>query len=108
MSDDRLDFAARGYRFLDYGFLFLYVLLGTRLTFALLAPQASDRFVQFIDRASGPFYAPFQPIASSVSADASAALAVPVLIALVLSVIVQAGLNHLQAANGRTSDARSH
>ena len=108
MSDDRLDFATRGYRFLDYGFLFLYVLLGTRLTFALLAPQASDRFVQFIDRASGPFYAPFQPIASSVSADASAALAVPVLIALVLSVIVQAGLNHLQAANGRTSDARSH
>lgn len=103
MSDARLDFTARGSRLLDYGFLILYVLLGTRLTFALLAPQASDGFVQFIDRVSGPFYTPFLTTASGSSAVAGSALAMPVLIALVLSVLVQVGLHHLQAAHVRMS-----
>lgn len=84
--------AARSSQFIDYGFYVLYSLLAIRLVLALIAARSSNAFVQFIGTLTGPFYAPFRGIVGSPSAG-GATLVVPIVIALVVYVLLHAGIN---------------
>ncbi|HUX32510.1 MAG TPA: YggT family protein [Gemmatimonadaceae bacterium] len=84
--------AARSSQFLDYAFYVLYSLLAIRLVLALIAARSSNGFVQFIGAITGPFYAPFRGIVGSPSAGGST-LVVPIVIALVVYVLLHAGIN---------------
>ena len=84
--------AARSSQFIDYGFYVLYSLLAIRLVLALIAARSSNGFVQFIGAITGPFYAPFRGIVGSPSAGGST-LVVPIVIALVVYVLLHAGIN---------------
>ncbi len=85
--------AARGSQFLDYAFYVVYSLLGIRLVLALIAANSSNGFVKFIRAVTDPFYAPFKGIVPSPSAEGGYTLVVPILIALVVYVLLHAGIN---------------
>jgi uncharacterized protein YggT (Ycf19 family) len=86
---------ARGSQFLDYAFFVLYTLLTIRLVLALIAANPSNGFVRFINTITGPFYAPFKGIVSSLSVDGGSTLVIPILIAIVVYVILHVAINAL-------------
>lgn len=85
--------AARGSQFLDYAFYLLYGLLGIRLVLSLIGASSGSGFVRFINALTGPFYAPFRGIVSSPSIEGGFTLVVPLLIAIVIYVLLHAGIN---------------
>jgi uncharacterized protein YggT (Ycf19 family) len=87
--------AARGSQFLDYAFYVVYSLLAIRLVLALIAASSSNGFVKLIRAVTGPFYAPFRGIVPSPSAGGGYTLVVPIVIALVVYVMLHAGINGL-------------
>jgi uncharacterized protein YggT (Ycf19 family) len=84
--------AARGSQFIDYAFYVLYSLLAIRFVLALIGANTGNGFVQFINNVTGPFYAPFQGIVSSPSAE-GITLALPVLIAMAVYLLLHMGIN---------------
>jgi uncharacterized protein YggT (Ycf19 family) len=87
--------AARGSQFIDYAFYVVYSLLSIRLVLALIAARSTNGFVHFIAVVTGPFYAPFRGIVASPSAEGGYTLVVPILIAIVIYVMLHAGINGL-------------
>jgi uncharacterized protein YggT (Ycf19 family) len=87
--------AARGSQFIDYAFYVLYTLLAIRLVLALIAARSTNGFVQFIGTITGPFYAPFRGIVPSPTAEGGYTLVLPIVIALVVYMILHAGINGL-------------
>jgi uncharacterized protein YggT (Ycf19 family) len=87
--------AARGSQFIDYGFYVLYALLAIRLVLALIAAQSTNGFVKFIGAVTGPFYAPFRGIVPSPTAEGGYTLVLPIVIALVVYMMLHAGINGL-------------
>jgi uncharacterized protein YggT (Ycf19 family) len=85
--------AARGSQFLDYAFYTLYSLLAIRLVLTLIAARSGNGFVGFIRAVTAPFYAPFRDIVPSPSAEGGYTLAVPIIIALVVYMLLHAGIN---------------
>lgn len=62
---------------------------------ALIAARSTNGFVHFIGAVTGPFYAPFRGIVPNPSAEGGYTLVVPILIAIVIYVMVHAGINGL-------------
>jgi uncharacterized protein YggT (Ycf19 family) len=87
--------AARSSQFIDYAFYVVYSLLSIRLVLALIAARSTNGFVHFIAVVTGPFYAPFRGIVASPSAEGGYTLVVPILIAIVIYVMLHAGINGL-------------
>jgi len=87
--------AARGSQFMDYGFYVLYALLAIRLVLALIAAQSTNGFVKFIGAVTGPFYTPFRGIVPSPTAEGGYTLVLPIVIALVVYMMLHAGINGL-------------
>ena len=74
---------ARLSQFIDYAFILLYSLLGTRLALALIAANSNSGFVRFIRTVTDPFYTMFRGIVSSPVADDGSTLALPIVIAII-------------------------
>lgn len=85
--------AERGSQFLDYGFYVLYSLLGIRLVLSLIAAQSGNGFVRLIRAVTGPFYAPFEGIVPSPTAEGGYTLVGPILIALVAYMLLHLAIN---------------
>ena len=86
---------ARVSQVVDYIFYVIYSLLTIRLLLTLFAARQSNGFVQFINTASEPFYAPFKGIVPSLSVDGGFTLALPIVIALVVNLLIHLGINGL-------------
>jgi len=85
--------AARWSQFVDYGFYVVYALLGIRLFLALIAARSASGFVQFVRGITYPFYAPFQGIVPSPSAEGGYVLMLPIIIALLFYLLLHFGVN---------------
>lgn len=85
--------AARTSQFIDYAFYILYSLLAIRLVLALIAASSGAGFVQFISALTGPFVAPFRGIVTSPATESGNILALPIVIALVVYMLLHAGIN---------------
>src|ERR1041384_4443924 len=81
---------ARVSQVVDYIFYVIYALLGMRFLLALLAARSTAGFVRFIVAASSPFYEPFRGIVSSPSTDQGHTLLLPVVVAIISYVLLQA------------------
>jgi uncharacterized protein YggT (Ycf19 family) len=92
---DRARGVARGSQVLDYLFYVLYALLGIRLVLALMAANPSAGFVRFIRQVTDPLYAPFKGIVASPTAEGGYTLALPIVIALIVYMLLHAGINGL-------------
>jgi uncharacterized protein YggT (Ycf19 family) len=92
---DRARGVARGSQVLDYLFYVLYSLLGIRLVLALMAANTSAGFVQLIHTVTDPLYAPFRGIVDSPTAEGGYTLALPIVIALIVYMLLHAGINGL-------------
>ena len=92
---DRARGVARGSQVLDYLFYVLYALLGIRLVLALMAANPSSGFVRFIRSVTDPLYAPFRGIVPSPTAEGGYTLALPIVIALIVYMLLHAGINGL-------------
>lgn len=86
--------AARTSQFIDYAFYLAYTLLAIRLVLALIDARSSSGFVQFINLVTYPLYVPFRGIVPSPSA-AGFTLALPVGIAILVYMLLHAGINGL-------------
>lgn len=86
---------ARVSQVVDYIFYVIYALLGIRLLLALLAARSSAGFVQFIYKITDPVYAPFRGIVASPSVEGGYTLALPIVIAIIVYVLLHAGINGL-------------
>jgi len=84
---------ARVSQVVDYLFYVVYGLLGIRLVLTLLAANASNGFVQFINAVTDPFYALFRGIVASPSAEGGYTLAVPILIAICAYALLHFAIN---------------
>jgi uncharacterized protein YggT (Ycf19 family) len=87
--------AARVSQVIDYIFYVIYALLALRLVLALLAARRSAGFTQFIFGVTDPLYAPFKGIVASPTAEGGYTLALPLVIALIVYVLLHAGINGL-------------
>ncbi|MDZ4864338.1 MAG: hypothetical protein SGJ01_12935 [Gemmatimonadota bacterium] len=85
--------AARSSQFVDYAFYLIYALLTIRLVLALIAARSSSGFVQFINGITYPLYLPFRGIVASPSTDGGFTLALPVVIAILVYLLLHAGIN---------------
>ena len=97
--------AARTSQFVDYAFYLIYTLLAIRLVLALIAARSTSGFVQFINGVTYPLYVPFRGIVPSPSTDGGFTLALPVVIAMLVYVLLHAGINGMLrlAANRKTT-----
>ena len=86
---------ARISQFVDYAFFVIYGLLTIRLLLALFAARESAGFVKFIKSVTGIFYAPFQGIAPSPTADGGFTLALPIIVAIVAYMLLHLAINGL-------------
>jgi uncharacterized protein YggT (Ycf19 family) len=86
---------ARVSQVVDYIFYVIYATLAIRLLLALLAARPSAGFVQFIYKVTDPFYAPFRGIVRSPTADGGYTLALPIIIAIIVYILLHAGINGL-------------
>jgi YggT family protein len=87
--------AARASQFIDYAFYLIYALLAIRLVLSLIAARSSSGFVQFINGVTYPLYVPFRGIVPSPATDGGFTLALPVVIAIVVYMLLHAGINGL-------------
>ncbi len=87
--------AARASQFIDYAFYLVYSLLAIRLVLALIAARSTSGFVQFINAITYPLYLPFRGIVPSPTAEGGFTLALPVGIAIVVYMVLHAGINGL-------------
>ncbi|MEO8634932.1 MAG: YggT family protein [Gemmatimonadales bacterium] len=85
--------AARTSQFVDFAFYLIYALLTIRLVLALISARSTSGFVQFINGVTYPLYIPFRGIVPSPSAEGGFTLALPVVIAIVVYVLLHAGVN---------------
>ena len=85
--------AARTSQFVDFAFYLIYALLTIRLVLALISARSTSGFVQFINGVTYPLYVPFRGIVPSPSAEGGFTLALPVVIAIVVYVLLHAGVN---------------
>jgi hypothetical protein len=85
--------AARVSQVIDYLFYMVYGLLAIRLVLTLIAANAANGFVQFINAVTDPFYALFVGIVPSLSAEGGYTLAVPILIAIVVYALLHFAIN---------------
>ena len=92
---DRARGVARGSQVLDYLFYVVYALLGIRLVLALMAANPSAGFVRFIRSITDPLYAPFKGIVASPTAEGGYTLALPIVIAIIVYMLLHAGINGL-------------
>lgn len=92
---ERGRFFARISQFVDYAFFIIYGLLTIRLLLELFAARESAGFVKFIKSVTGIFYAPFQGIAPSPTADGGFTLALPIVIAIVAYMLLHLAINGL-------------
>jgi uncharacterized protein YggT (Ycf19 family) len=83
---------ARISQVIDYVFYVVYGLLAIRLVLALIAANASNGFVQFIDTVTDPFYALFRGIVAS-PASGGFTLAVPIIIAIGVYALLHFAIN---------------
>lgn len=86
---------ARVSQVIDYLFYVVYGLLAIRLVLTLIAANASNGFVQFINVVTDPFYALFVGIVPSPTAEGGYTLAVPILIAIVVYALLHFAINGL-------------
>lgn len=87
--------AARVSQVVDYIFFVIYGLLTIRLLLELFAARESAGFVKFIKSATGIFYAPFEGIAPSPTADGGFTLALPIIVAIVVYMLLHLAINGL-------------
>lgn len=92
---ERGRFFARVSQFVDYVFFVIYGLLTVRLLLELFAARESAGFVKFIKSVTGVFYAPFEGIAPSPTADGGFTLALPIIIAIVAYMLLHLAINGL-------------
>jgi hypothetical protein len=92
---ERGRFFARVSQFVDYVFFVIYGLLTIRLLLELFAARENAGFVKFIKSVTGIFYAPFQGIAPSPTADGGFTLALPIIIAIVAYMLLHLAINGL-------------
>lgn len=93
--DHRRPVAARVSQFIDYLFWLLYTLLIVRLLLVFFHASTATGFVQFIDRVTNPFYAPFSGITASPTVEGGFTLAIPILVALVVYGLLHLAINKL-------------
>jgi hypothetical protein len=86
---------ARVSQVVDYLFYVVYSLLAIRLALALMAARPSVGFVKFITVVTDPFYALFRGIVASPTAEGGYTLALPIVIAIVVYVVLHAGIKGL-------------
>jgi len=86
---------ARVSQVVDYLFYVVYALLAIRLVLELMAARSSAGFVQVIRAVTGPFYAPFRGIVASPTSEGGYTLALPIVIAIVVYVVLHAGIKGL-------------
>lgn len=86
---------ARVSQFVDYAFYVVYALLTIRLLLALFAARQNNGFVQFIKAITDPFYAPFQGIMPSISAEGGFTLVLPIVFALIIYALLHLGITGL-------------
>ena len=86
---------ARISQVVDYIFYVIYGLLAIRLILALLAARRTAGFTQFIYAVTDPFYAPFRGIVAEPTAVGGYRLALSVIIALIVYMLLHAGINGL-------------
>ena len=86
---------ARVSQVVDYIFYVIYALLALRLVLALLAARPGAGFVQFIHKVTNPLYAPFRGIVASPTVEGGYTLALPIVIAIVVYLLLHAGINGL-------------
>lgn len=79
----------------DYIFYVIYALLAVRLLLSLMAARRGAGFVQLINTLTEPFYAPFKGIVGSPSIEGGYTLALPIIVALIVYVLLHAGINGL-------------
>jgi uncharacterized protein YggT (Ycf19 family) len=84
---------ARISQVVDYLFFVVYGLLAIRLVLALIAANASNGFVRFINTVTDPFYALFRGIVGSPAAEGGYVLAVPIIIAIAVYALLHAAIN---------------
>ena len=88
--------AARVNQVVDSCFYVIYSLLGLRFLLALIGANNNAGFVRFIKSITQPFYLPFKNIvASPTLAENGSTLAAPILIAIVVYLMLQAGIRGL-------------
>lgn len=92
---ERGRFMARVSQVVDYIFFVIYGLLTIRLLLELFAARESAGFVKFIKSATGLFYAPFEGIAPSPTADGGFTLALPIIVAIVVYMLLHLAINGL-------------
>lgn len=97
--------AARFSQFVDYAFYLIYALLAIRLVLALISARSTSGFVQFINGITYPLYLPFRGIVPSPTAEGGFTLALPVIVAIVVYMMLHAGINGLLrlTANRKTT-----
>ena len=86
---------ARVSQFIDYAFTLLYSLLFLRVLLVFFDARGGSGFVQFVDRATNPFYAPFRGIVESPEIADGFTLAIPILIALFVYGLLHLAINRL-------------
>jgi uncharacterized protein YggT (Ycf19 family) len=86
---------ARVSQVVDYIFYVIYALLAVRLLLALMAARSSAGFVQLIYTLTDPLYRPFRGIVASPTVEGGYTLALPIVIAIIVYVLVHAGINGL-------------
>ncbi len=91
----RYDVVYRLMRVIDYLFGLLYALLAIRLVLELLRARRGAGFVELIDAATGPFYAPFRGILPSETLDGTHPIVWPLVVALVAYMLLQAAVHGL-------------
>jgi len=85
---------ARTSQIVDYVFYVVYSLLAVRGALALIAARSSNGFVHIINAITNPFYAAFNGIVSSPTADGYTLL-VPILIAICIYALIHFGVTRL-------------
>jgi uncharacterized protein YggT (Ycf19 family) len=85
--------SARISQVVDYLFYVVYGLLAIRLVLTLIAANASNGFVQFINTVTDPFYALFRGIVGSPTAEGGFTLAFPILIAIAVYALLHFAIN---------------
>jgi uncharacterized protein YggT (Ycf19 family) len=79
----------------DYVFYVMYGLLGIRLVLTLLAANATNGFVVFINNVTDPVYALFRGIVPSPSAAGGYTLAIPIIISIGVYALLHFAINGL-------------
>jgi hypothetical protein len=85
---------ARVSQVIDFLFFVVYSLLGIRLLLALIAARSGNGFVRLIHAVTQPFYAMFNGIVESPSANGYT-LAVPIVIAMLVYALLHFGIKRL-------------